>query len=138
MGVRGPGPNHPSVDAPLLWTPPFVQGKSFGRYIRRAACCHLAGIYIGVVALSLYGSSRTGSKSPICGRPPSVDAPLRARKIVWTVHTQSRVLPSGRHLHRCRRLEPVWEFADRVQITHLWTPPFCGRPPSCKENRLDG
>src|ERR1700751_4126535 len=51
-------------------------------------------------------------------RFPSVDAPLQARENVGTVAARGRMLPSVRPLMRqedSRR--PVWEFADRVQIT---------------------
>jgi hypothetical protein len=48
-----------------------------------------------------------------------VDAPLWARENVGVVVARSRMLSSVRPLMRqedSRR--PVWEFADRVQITH--------------------
>jgi hypothetical protein len=51
-----------------LWTPPSCKEN---RLDGAVGCCHLSGLHSGVAALSLYGSSRTGSKSPICGRPPS-------------------------------------------------------------------
>jgi hypothetical protein len=49
---------------------------------------------------------------------PSVDAPLQARENVGVVAARGRMLSSVRPLMRqedSRR--PVWEFADRVQIT---------------------
>src|SRR5215510_6810323 len=49
---------------------------------------------------------------------PSVDAPFRARENVGVVVARGRMLSSVRPLMRqedSRR--PVWEFADRVQIT---------------------
>jgi hypothetical protein len=55
----------------------------------------------------------------ICGRPlSSVDAPFQARENVGIVAARGRMLssvrPSMRQEHSRR---PVWEFADRVQIT---------------------
>ena len=53
------------------------------------------------------------------GRFPSVDAPFRSRENVGVVAARGRMLSSVRPLMRqddSRR--PVWEFADRVQITH--------------------
>ena len=50
---------------------------------------------------------------------PSVDAPFQARENVGVVAARGRMLSSVRPLMRqedSRR--PVWEFADRVQITH--------------------
>src|SRR6201997_4306612 len=50
---------------------------------------------------------------------PSVDAPFQARENVGVVVARGRMLSSVRPLMRqddSRR--PVWEFADRVQITH--------------------
>jgi hypothetical protein len=52
------------------------------------------------------------------GSYPSVDAPFRARENVGTVVARGRMLSSVRPVMRredSRR--PVWEFADRVQIT---------------------
>jgi hypothetical protein len=52
-------------------------------------------------------------------RFPSVDAPFQARENVGVVVARGRMLSSVRPLMRqedSRR--PVWEFADRVQITH--------------------
>jgi hypothetical protein len=49
---------------------------------------------------------------------PSVDAPFQARENVGVVFARGRMLSSVRPLMRqedSRR--PVWEFADRVQIT---------------------
>src|SRR5262252_5231439 len=49
----------------------------------------------------------------------SVDAPFQARENVGIVAARGRMLSSVRPLMRqddSRR--PVWEFADRVQITH--------------------
>jgi hypothetical protein len=49
---------------------------------------------------------------------PSVDAPFQARENVGVVVARGRMLSSVRPLMRqedSRR--PVWEFADRVQIT---------------------
>ena len=51
-------------------------------------------------------------------RSPSVDAPLYARENVWLGVARGRMLSSVRPSMRqedSRR--PVWEFADRVQIT---------------------
>ena len=51
-------------------------------------------------------------------RSPSVDAPFQARENVEVVAARGRMLSSVRPLMRqddSRR--PVWEFADRVQIT---------------------
>src|SRR6516165_10278087 len=50
---------------------------------------------------------------------PSVDAPFHARENVGIVVAHGRMLSSVRPVMRqedSRR--PVWEFADRVQITH--------------------
>ena len=50
---------------------------------------------------------------------PSVDAPLYARENVGVVVARGRMLSSVRPWMRqgdSRR--PIWEFADRVQITH--------------------
>src|SRR6516162_4128871 len=62
---------------------------------------------------------------PRAGRPglanagnPSVDAPFQVRENVGVVAAHGRMLSSVRPLRRqedSRR--PVWEFADRVQIT---------------------
>ena len=55
---------------------------------------------------------------PLNFRFPSVDAPFQARENVGVVVARGRMLSSVRPLMRqedsCR---PVWEFADRVQIT---------------------
>src|SRR5215831_5952714 len=49
---------------------------------------------------------------------PSVDAPFRARENVGVVAARGRMLSSVRPLMRQDdRRRPVWEFADRVQIT---------------------
>src|ERR1700747_676879 len=48
-----------------LWTPPFRQGKTLGSLLRVVGCCHLSGLRCGRnTAAGLYGSSRTGSRSP--------------------------------------------------------------------------
>src|SRR6478672_3829911 len=58
-----------------LWTPPFRQGKTLGSLLRVVGCCHLSGLRCGrKTAAGLYGSSRTGSRSPKacskhCGKP---------------------------------------------------------------------
>jgi hypothetical protein len=53
------------------------------------------------------------------GRLPSVDAPLHARENVGVVGARGRMLSSVRPVMRQdERRRPVWEFADRVQITH--------------------
>src|SRR5215471_14045619 len=49
----------------FLWTPPFRQGKTLGSLLRVVGCCHLSGLRCGKnTAAGLYGSSRTGSRSP--------------------------------------------------------------------------
>src|SRR5215471_16063218 len=49
----------------FLWTPPFRQGKTLGSLLRVVGCCHLSGLRCGRnTAAGLYGSSRTGSRSP--------------------------------------------------------------------------
>src|SRR5215831_8396954 len=56
--------------------------------------------------------------APSKDRFPSVDAPFQARENVGIVVAHGRMLSSVRPLMRqedSRR--PVWEFADRVQIT---------------------
>src|SRR6516162_1331896 len=58
-----------------LWTPPSTQGKTYGLAWRVVGCCHLSGLRCGrKTAAGLYGSSRTGSRSPEacsrhCGKP---------------------------------------------------------------------
>src|SRR5215468_7050461 len=48
-----------------LWTPPSRQGKTLGSLLRVVGCCHLSGLGCGrKTAAGLYGSSRTGSRSP--------------------------------------------------------------------------
>src|SRR6516165_6221108 len=48
-----------------LWTTPFRQGKTLGSLLRVVGCCHLSGLRCGRnTAAGLYGSSRTGSRSP--------------------------------------------------------------------------
>lgn len=49
---------------------------------------------------------------------PSVDAPLQARENFRIVAARSRMLPSVRpSMRQGDSRWPVWEFADRVQIT---------------------
>jgi len=59
---------------------------------------------------------------------PSVDAPFQARENVGIVVAHGRMLssvrPSMRQEHSRR---PVWEFADRVQITQACSK-HCGKP----------
>src|SRR6476469_6097132 len=60
---------------------------------------------------------RSATNEPTGGFP-SVDAPFQARENVGVVVARGRMLSSVRPLMRqedSRR--PVWEFADRVQIT---------------------
>ena len=61
---------------------------------------------------------RSGRAESGDDRFPSVDAPFQARENVGVVVARGRMLSSVRPLMRqedSRR--PVWEFADRVQIT---------------------
>ena len=58
------------------------------------------------------------TQTALSDRFPSVDAPFQARENVGVVAARGRMLSSVRPLMRqddSRR--PVWEFADRVQIT---------------------
>src|SRR5689334_9463200 len=60
----------------------------------------------------------TARARPVRAGFPSVDAPFQARENVGIVAARGRMLSSVRPLMRqddSRR--PVWEFADRVQIT---------------------
>src|SRR5262249_24990400 len=48
-----------------LWTPPSRQERTLGWLLRVVGCCHLSGLGCGRnTAAGLYGSSRTGSRSP--------------------------------------------------------------------------
>src|SRR6516164_11187454 len=75
-------------------------------------------------SLALTANRDYGSKGPprigwAKGSFPSVDAPLQAREKVGIVAARGRMLSSVRPWMRqedSRR--PIWEFADRVQITH--------------------
>jgi len=72
-----------------LWTPPSGQGKTLGSLLRVVGCCHLSGLGCGNnTAAGLYGSSRTGSRSPkACSKHsgnPWLSHPKRARSTVET------------------------------------------------------
>src|SRR5271165_3314832 len=67
---------------------------------------------------SRYGAKASLDAQSMMVGSPSVDAPLQARENVGIVAARGRMLssvrPSMRQEHSRR---PVWEFADRVQIT---------------------
>ena len=71
-----------------------------------------------ILAADLRRSASTQARQIGEARNPSVDAPFQARENVGIVVARGRMLssvrPSMRQEHSRR---PVWEFADRVQIT---------------------
>src|SRR6476619_3442737 len=70
------------------------------------------------VRLDTAKAARFRASAQSTGCFPSVDAPFQARENVGVVVARGRMLSSVRPLMRqedSRR--PVWEFADRVQIT---------------------
>src|SRR5215467_10096063 len=73
---------------------------------------------LALTASSDYGSKGRPRIGWVKGSFPSVDAPFQARENVGIVAARGRMLSSVRPWMRqedSRR--PVWEFADRVQIT---------------------
>ena len=71
-----------------------------------------------ITSLQAIGTPSTIRRSAAGSFPTSVDAPFQARENVGIVAARGRMLssvrPSMRQEHSRR---PVWEFADRVQIT---------------------
>ena len=84
--------------------------------LQEVRAIRLARSYVGTDFS--YFRSATDSAASQTVRFPSVDAPFQARENVGVVVARGRMLSSVRPLMRqedSRR--PVWEFADRVQIT---------------------
>jgi hypothetical protein len=59
-----------------------------------------------------YPISKITLRRRICGRPPE-----RKRFLGWSdTWSDAAICPASDAAMQCR--EPVWEFADRIQITH--------------------
>jgi len=70
------------------------------------------------------GATRSPRRVSAKDRLPSVDARFHARENVGIVAARGRMLSSVRPVMRQDdRRRPVWEFADRVQITHSVSQP---------------
>ena len=97
-----------------LWTPPSRQGKTLGSLLRVVECCHLSGLGCGrKTAAGLYGSSRTGSRSPkACskhsGNPWLSQPRLADCCAILSFRSPSRPRDRGQHtpprpeFYRCR------------------------------------
>src|SRR5215831_6146818 len=100
-----------------LWTPPSRQGKTLGSLLRVVGCCHLSGLGCGrKTAAGLYGSSRTGSRSPkACskhsGKPWLSQSRLADGCAILSFRSPSR--PRDRRQLRCRGRSSVGAAFDQ-------------------------